>query len=345
MNTTYKKSNLKKICNKFTKKNKKNKKLVYPSIKPFKKDFLQVSDIHKIAYYLYGNPNGIPVLVLHGGPGAGSLHYEAQFFNPKKFFIVLFDQRGSGKSSPSGSLQDNDTKHLVQDCETIRNFLNVKKFIIYGGSWGSTLALSYAIKYPLNVSHLILSAIYLGSTNERDWVQEGKGANLIFPQQWLQYKNFIPPKERKSYINAYGKRINGKMGPKIQQKASLEWLVWEDSLASFRTRTRDKIIKSFKDMDYVSYAKIHHHFVKNNCFFPYNDYLVNKKNTNKIKHIPTLILHGQYDILCPYENAFKLHKALPNSEFHTTPSGHSYSDEQIKIIVNHTKKIYKNFKK
>jgi len=319
---------------------KKIKPIVFPYTRPIQKSFIPVSDIHNVAYYLYGNINGKPVLILHGGPGAGTFHYEARFFDPTKFLIVMIDQRGTGKSTPSGEITDNTTLHLISDCEKIRKLLNIDKWIIYGGSWGSTLALAYSIKHPSHVSNMILSAIYLSSSKELDWVQKGKGANLIYPDKWTYYRDFIPSNERNDFIKAYGKRIFHNHDTKLQKKAALQWLAWEESLAPFKNITHQQIIKSLKKIDYLSYAKIHFHYVSNNCFFPTNDFLIQPKNIKKIKHIPTLILHGRYDILCPYDNAFQLHSRLPNSILKTTISSHNYSQQQIKIITNYIKNTF-----
>ena len=207
--------------------NKKTKKVkdifkdtdLYPLIKPFKRSTLKVSDLHTISYELYGNIKGKPVLFVHGGPGGGTDSHCARFFNPKKYYIVLVDQRGCAKSKPFGETRENTTEDLINDFEKIRKLLNIKKWQLFGGSWGSTLSLAYAIAHPKVVTELVLRGIFTFTKEELDWVQQGTGASLIFPEAWEYYKSVIPKDERDDYIKAFGKRFDGSMGEKEKDKA------------------------------------------------------------------------------------------------------------------------------
>jgi proline iminopeptidase len=313
---------------------------LYPIIKPYKTGFLQVSKIHKIAYFLYGNPNGKPVLSVHGGPGAGTTPDYARFFNPKKYNIVLVDQRGTGKSKPFGEIKENTTNDLISDFEKIRKMLNIEKWQIFGGSWGSTLSLAYSIKHPEIVSELVLRGIFTFEKKEIDWVQQGPGANYVFPEAWEMYKNTIPENERGDFLKAYGKRFNGSMGEQEKDKACLAWSQWEASISHLIPTPHNKIIKDLKkNKNYIPMAIIEHHYFINNGFFPKEGYLLEERNLNKIKQFPITIVQGIYDMVCPMKFAFNLHNKLPNAIFYKTLAGHSmFEKENIRHLVMTTDK-------
>lgn len=310
----------------------------YPPIKAYKSAFLQVSKIHKIAYFLYGNPKGKPVLVVHGGPGGGTIPTYARYFNPKKYMIVLVDQRGTGKSTPFGEIKENTTQELISDFEKIRNLLNIKKWQVFGGSWGSTLSLAYAMEHPSMTTELVLRGIFLMHKKELDWVQQGPGANFIFPEAWDYYKDAIPPNERKDFVKAYGKRFNGSMGPDERDKACLAWSLWEASISHLIPTPQEEIIKDLKKTNnYIPMAVIEHHYFVNKGFFPREDYLLEDKNLAKIKHIPMTIVQGQYDMVCPITSAYELHEKMPHATFYKTLAGHSMLEtENINHLVKAT---------
>ncbi|RYH20917.1 prolyl aminopeptidase [archaeon] len=185
---------------------------LYPPINPYEKGRLRVSPVHSIAYSLYGNPHGKPVLFVHGGPGGGTDPVMARYFDPKAYKIILVDQRGAGESTPFADLRDNTTYDSVRDFEKLREHLGVKKWQVFGGSWGSTLALAYAIEHPDRVTELILRGIFLLREKELAWMYQGPGANFVFPEAWKEYEEYIPKNERHDYITAYGKRLRGEMG-------------------------------------------------------------------------------------------------------------------------------------
>ncbi len=311
---------------------------LYPEIVPFKKALLKVSDHHKIAFYLFGNSKGKPVLFVHGGPGAGTTYHDARFFDPKKYLIILFDQRGCGNSTPFGSLKENTTPHLVGDMEKLRKHLNIKKWMLFGGSWGSTLSLTYAIKHPEYVAQLILRGIFLHQKYEIDWVNNGKGANFIYPEMWDEYKSVVRNSKEKNYLKSYGKLFKGKKGDSAKHDAFMKWSLWESSISKLLPMDKAELEKELKkENQYITMSKIEHHYFSNGGFFPRNGYLLEKKNIDRIKNIPTVIVQGRYDIVCPSITAYSLHKKLPKSKYYTTIAGHSsFEPETIKKLVQST---------
>jgi len=310
----------------------------YPPIKPFKSASLKVSPIHTIAYFLFGNPKGKPVLFVHGGPGGGTVPDYARFFNPKKYLIILVDQRGCGKSTPFGETRENNTQNLIADFEKLRNVLDVKKWQLFGGSWGSTLSLAYAIKHPQVVSELVLRGIFTLRKKELDWVQQGPGANFIFPEGWKYYEEVIPENERGDFMKAFGKRFNGSMGEKAKDAACLAWSQWEASISHLHPTPHAEIIKDLKkSKNYIPMSLIEYHYFINKGFFPDENYLLDPKNLAHIKKIPMTIVQGQYDMVCPITTANELHNKMPRARYNVTLAGHSMLDEQnIKYLVEAT---------
>jgi proline iminopeptidase len=312
-------------------------KLFDHPIKPLKSYKMRVSNIHTISFTTYGNPNGKPVLYVHGGPGGGTRPSMARFFNPTKYYIILVDQRGCGKSKPTAELRENTIQDLVNDYEKIRNKLGITKWMLSGGSWGSTLALYYAIVHPEVVTNIILRAIFLGTQEEVDWLSEAHGAENINPIGWEYYTNAIPKEYRTNYVDAYGKCFNGDFGIKKKKQCFVAWAAWEDMNLKLNMPTLEHTITELKkNKSYITTALLEHHYFTNNCFIE-KGFLTKKENIDKIRHIPTKIIQGVYDIICPFKYAYLLHKAFPEAEFYPTMAGHSsYDKENIKHIVEAT---------
>ncbi|MCC2678327.1 MAG: proline iminopeptidase [Pseudobdellovibrio sp.] len=294
----------------------------YPEIEPFKTEFLKVSDIHTIYVEQCGNPNGRPVIFLHGGPGGGIHSDYRRYFDPNHYRIVLFDQRGAGRSTPAAELRENSTWDLVSDIEKIRTYLGIKNWIVFGGSWGSTLALSYAETHPDKVKGLILRGIFLCRPSEIKWFYQF-GASEIFPDVWESYSSFIPEAERGDYVTAYYKRLTDPNAD-VRLAAAKIWSKWE--AATSRLIVDMKAIDAFDDPTFaLQFARIECHYFTNNAFFKTDNYLI--ENVAKIRHIPTVIVQGRYDVVCPARSAWDLHRAFPEAELHIiADSGHAASE-------------------
>jgi proline iminopeptidase len=291
----------------------------YPAIEAYKKEFLKVSDIHTIYVEQSGNPKGRPVIFLHGGPGGGTHPEYRQFFDPQHYRIVMFDQRGCGQSTPSAELKDNTTWDLVNDIEKIRQHLQIKDWIVFGGSWGSTLALAYAETHPEVVKGLILRGIFLCRPSEIKWFYQ-EGASQIFPDMWDRYYNFIPENERHDFVTAYYKRLTSNDAD-LRLKAAHIWSQWE--AATSKLYVDPNLINSFEDPTHaLQFARIECHYFTNNAFFKTNNWLL--ENVEKIRKIPGAIVQGRYDVVCPAKSAWELHKAWPESKLHIiADAGHS----------------------
>lgn len=291
----------------------------YPEIEAYKKEFLKVSDLHTIYVEQSGNPTGRPVIFLHGGPGGGTHPDYRRFFDPNHYRIVMFDQRGCGDSTPSAELKDNTTWDLVNDIEKIRQHLQIKDWIVFGGSWGSTLALAYAETYPEVVKGLLLRGIFLCRPSEIKWFYQ-EGASQIFPDMWERYYNFIPENERHDFVAAYYKRLTS-TDADLRLKAAHIWSQWE--AATSKLFVDPKLIDSFEDPTHaLQFARIECHYFTNNAFFKTNNWLI--ENVDKIRRIPGAIVQGRYDVVCPAKSAWELHRAWPESQLHIVPdAGHS----------------------
>lgn len=312
-------------------------KLYQHPIKPLKTYKMKVSDIHTISFTTYGNSKGIPVIYVHGGPGGGTRPSMARFFNPRKYYVILVDQRGCGRSKPLGELRENTTQDLISDFEKVRKKLGINKWMVFGGSWGSTLSLCYAIAHPEVVTKMIVRAIFLGSQEEIDWLSEPHGAENLNPIGWEYYKNAIPEKYRTNYVDAYGKCFNGDFGKRKRSECLLSWAAWEEMNLKLHMSTLEHTIKQLKQNKlYENIALIEYHYFINKCFIE-EGYLLKKENIDRIRHIPTKIIQGVYDLICPFKYAYLLHKAFPEAEFYPTMAGHSsYDKENIKHIVEAT---------
>ena len=300
-------------------------KTLYPAIEPFDSGMLPVSDLHTIYYERCGNPDGIPVVFLHGGPGGGLIPMYRQFFDPKAYHIVLFDQRGSGNSTPHAELRENTTWDLIEDIETLREKFGIDKWYVFGGSWGSTLSLAYGETHPDRCLGLILRGIFLTRPRELKWFYQF-GASEIFPDFWEHYRDAIPEDERHDFMSAYYKRLTSD-DEETRLKAAQAWSVWEG--ATSKLYPDKNLMDHFGEPhEALSLARIECHYFMNNSFFPSENYLL--ENIDKIRHIPTVIVQGRYDVVCPATSAWDLHRAFPEAEFIIVPdAGHSISEPGI----------------
>ena len=296
--------------------------ILYPKLNPYKKGYLNVSGGYKLYYELCGNPSGIPVLFLHGGPGAGFTENDRRYFNPNKYNIILFDQRGAGKSKPFASLKANKTDKLVEDIIRILKFLKIKKIFLFGGSWGSSLALIYAIRYPETVIGMLLRGIYLcRPKDDKHYLANVKSFN---PEAWNRLVSLVPKEARKDILAYYHKQMLSK-DAKTREKFTFEWSYYEISISRLLIEQND-VLNALKQFSYRSMSPIEVYYLKNNCFIE-RDYIL--KNAGKLSKIPISIVHGRYDLICPPEAAYELHKKLKNSKLHFVLAGHSASEEEI----------------
>jgi proline iminopeptidase len=297
------------------------KSALYPAIRPYRSGFLQVSPLHRLYFEESGNPRGKPVVFLHGGPGGGTSPAMRRFFNPRGYRIVLFDQRGCGKSTPHASLIDNTTWHLVSDIEALRAHLGIERWQVFGGSWGSTLALAYAQLHPRRVSELVLRGIFLLRQSELDWFyQNPQGAGALFPDAWAAYAAQIPPRERAGMMKAYYRRLTSKHAG-TRTAAARAWSVWEGTTSYLQADAAS--IARFEDPDYAAaFARIECHYFINRGFLQHDDQLL--RDVRAIRHIPAVIVQGRYDVVCPARSAWELHGAWPESQLRIVPdAGHS----------------------
>lgn len=308
---------------------------LYPEIEPFNQEFLKVSDIHIIYFEECGNPSGKPALFIHGGPGGGIQPSYRQYFNPDKYRVILVDQRGCGKSTPFAELKENTTQYLIQDFEKIRKKLNIDKWMIFGGSWGSTLGLAYAQAYPEVVTELVLRGIFLGREKELSWLYQ-HGASMVFPDMWEKYIEPIPVEQRKDFISAYHSILTGN-DEKLKQQAAIAWSVWEASTSKLFV-DKKSIDRYAEDKFSLAFARIECHYFKNKLFIEEAQLL---EEAYKIKDIPGVIVQGRYDMVCPAVSAWDLHKVWPKAELDIiADAGHSISELGIlEALVRATDKF------
>jgi len=296
---------------------------LYPEIEPFDRGTLRVSPVHAIYYEQSGNPRGKPAVFVHGGPGGGTDPKQRRFFDPSVYRIVLFDQRGCGRSTPHASLEDNTTWALIADMEKLREHLQIEKWQVFGGSWGSTLALAYAEKHPENVTELILRGIFLLRKQEIDWFYQ-RGASAIFPDAWEDYVAPIPLAERGDLLRAYYKRL---VGDDVEERvrAAKAWSVWE-ARTSFLRESAELVAKNEQSEYALAFARIEAHYFVNRGFFEKETQLLD--DVPRIRHIPGVIVQGRYDVVCPMESAWALHRAWPEADLRIVPdAGHAALEE------------------
>ena len=309
---------------------------LYPPIEPYDEGMLAVSPVHAIHYEQCGNPDGTPALFLHGGPGGGIVPDYRRFFDPEAYRVVLFDQRGSGQSTPHASLEENTTWDLVSDIERLREHLGIEKWLVFGGSWGSTLSLAYAQTHPARVRALVLRGIFLCRQKEIRWFYQ-EGASWIFPDVWEQYLEVIPEEERGDMVSAYYRRLTSE-DEGVRLEAARAWSVWEGSTSKLFFDY--EMIDKFADAEFaLAFARIECHYFMNNAFFDTDNYLI--ENAGKIRHIPAVIVQGRYDVVCPIQSAWELHRAWPEAEWKVIPdAGHSATEPgTIAALVEATDKF------
>ncbi len=318
---------------------------LFPKIKPYRKGYLNVGDGHKLYYELCGNPKGKPVLFVHGGPGAGCDENSRRYFNPKKWNIILFDQRGANRSKPFGSLKANTTWKLVQDIRQLLKLLSVKKVFLFGGSWGSTLSLVYAIKHPETVTGMVLRGIFLGRKADIKYTYGG-GAQDYFPEAWERFAGNVPAKYRNDVISYYAMQMQSK-NKSVSNKFAFEFAYYELSLLKLNMTRRDvmKIMgKASSHPGHKSMAIIESYYMKKGCFLPKN-YIIKNIRSISSRKIPVTIVQGRYDVICPPYQAWQLHKALPKSRMVFAISGHSSGDPPLTAkLVDEMKRFSKLIK-
>lgn len=298
-----------------------SRRRLYPPLKPYRTGFLRVSELHEIYFEECGNPNGKPAVFLHGGPGGGTEPRMRRFFDPARYRIVLFDQRGCGKSRPHASLVDNTTWHLVDDIERLREHLGIQRWLVFGGSWGSTLALAYAETHPERVTEIVLRGIFLLRRWELEWFyQNPGGAAALYPDLWEPYVALIPEAERGDMMRAYYARLTSE-DLEVRDRAAKAWAGWEAATSYLRTRP-DYIAKLQQDRVAHAFARIECHYFINHGFFRTDSQLLD--DVHRIRHIPAVIVQGRYDVVCPMKSAWDLHRAWPEAELRIAhDSGHS----------------------
>jgi proline iminopeptidase len=300
---------------------------LYPPLRPFHKAHLRVSRLHELYYEESGNSKGKPVVFLHGGPGGATDPTMRRFFDPSGYRIVLVDQRGCGASRPHAELRENTTWDLVDDLEALRAHLGLERWMVFGGSWGSTLALAYAQRHPERVTELVLRGIFLLRRSELEWFyQDPLGAASIFPDLWEKYLAPIPPEERGDMMQAYYRRLTSADGA-TRATAARAWTTWEGATSFLRTNPA--YVAKFDNPDYAAaFARIEAHYFVNCGFLESDDQLL--RDVELIRHIPTVIVQGRYDIVCPMRSAWELHRAWPEAELRIVPdAGHSAFEPAI----------------
>lgn len=294
---------------------------LYPDIKPYVTHSLAVDATHTLHVEECGNPEGLPVVFVHGGPGAGCEPYHRRFFDPNVYRIVLFDQRGAGRSTPHAELADNTTPHLVADMERIRVHLGIERWVVFGGSWGSTLGLVYAETHPARVLGLILRGIFLCNPWEIRWFYQ-EGANRLFPDYWEDYVKPIAPEERGDLVAAYYRLLTG-ANEIARMAAAKAWSTWEGRCSTLRPRA--EVVNHFADPHTaLSLARIECHYFMHDSFLAPDQII---RDAARLKGIPGIIVHGRYDVVCPVENAWRLHQAWSDSELKIiADAGHSATE-------------------
>ncbi len=298
--------------------------ILFPEIKPYARHDLAVDDIHTLYVEESGVPDGIPVLFIHGGPGAGCSRQDRRFFDPEKYRIILFDQRGAGRSSPHAELENNTTQHLIEDIEAIRQHLEVDKWVLFGGSWGSTLSLLYAQSYPDKVLGMVLRGIFLCRDEDLHWFYQS-GAERIFPDYWQEFVHPIPEEERGDLLSAYYQRLTSS-NEIAKMSAAKAWSLWEGRCATLRPNP--DVVNAFADPHLaMSLARIEAHYFINKAFIKSNQIL---DNMTRIENIPAIIVHGRYDIVCPLDNAHALYERWQEAELNIIrDAGHAAREPSI----------------
>ena len=298
---------------------------LYPFIEPFDSGYLEVGEGHRLYYEQSGNPAGAAAVFLHGGPGGGGDVNARRFFDPAAYRIVVFDQRGAGRSKPSASLESNTTQHLISDIEQLRTHLGIDDWLVFGGSWGSTLALSYAQAYPAQVRALVLRGIFLLRKREISWFYQ-EGASRLFPDRWQAFLAPIPEHERGDLLQAYHRRLNDS-DPAVQLTAARAWSIWEGATSALIPN--DDIVSTFAADEFaLALARIETHYFVNGGFLASENQLLD--GIDRIRDVPAVIVQGRYDVVCPMESAWDLKRAWPQAQLRVIPAaGHSAYEPDI----------------
>ncbi|MDO4998175.1 MAG: prolyl aminopeptidase [Neisseria sp.] len=294
---------------------------MHPIVEPLNEGFLQVSDLHTIYWQESGSADGIPVILLHGGPGAGTTPKFRGFFNPKHYRLIMLDQRGCGRSTPFAEVRENSTWDLIADIERLREHLGIAKWLVFGGSWGSTLALAYAQTHAERVTGLILRGIFLGRQSEINWLNEAGGVSNIYPEQWQNYLAPIAPERHGDLVNAYHDILFGEDEAKARQ-AACAWTNWEGYLVRFEP------VPTEEEADYAwAVARLENHYFVNRCWLDNERALLN--NMDKIRHIKTIVVQGRYDLCTPTRSAWDLKQAFPELDLRIVQGGHTSLEGEI----------------
>lgn len=300
-------------------------RVLYPEIEPYNSGMLKVSDVHDIYFEECGNPDGKPVVYLHGGPGGGCNANFRRYFDPSAYRVVLFDQRGCGRSTPHACLEDNTTWHTISDIEALREQMGIDKWQVFGGSWGSTLGLAYAQKHPERVTELVMRGLFTLRRSELEWFYQS-GASEMFPDVWEGYVAPIPEAERGDMIGAYYKRLTGD-NREEQLRCAKAWAVWEGTTISLLPNL-DRQANFAADDFAIAFARIESHYFVNGGFFEVDDQVI--RDLPKIKHIPCVLIQGRYDMCTPMRTAWEIHKAWPEADFKLVhDAGHAGSEPGI----------------
>ncbi len=298
---------------------------LYSPREPYNQGQLKVSDLHTIHFEESGNPEGKPIVLLHGGPGGGCPPVYRQYFHPDKWRLVMFDQRGCGKSTPHAELRENTTWDLVSDIEKLRSHLGIEQWAVFGGSWGSTLSLAYSQTHPERCTGLILRGIFMLRQKELRWFYQ-EGASNIFPDAWEEYLKPIPTEERQDMLSAYYKRLTSP-DKSVQLEAARAWSIWEASTSKLLPDVG--LMQTFGEEEFATaFARIECHYFVNKGFLEPEDQLI--RNVGKIRHIPAVIVQGRYDVVCPMVSAWELHQGWQEAELIVVPdAGHSMGEPGI----------------
>lgn len=309
---------------------------LFPELSPYSSGFISVDDTHNLYWEQSGNPEGVPIVFLHGGPGAGASPTHRRFFDPNHYRIIIFDQRGAGRSQPVGSLKNNTAKHLVRDTEMLRIHLGVDRWHVFGGSWGSTLAMRYAAAHPERCISMILRGVFLCEQAEIDWFLYG--IKKIFPEAWEQFAGLLPETDQERLLDGYYDRLTSD-NPKTRLEAAIRWSLYEGACASLYPNY-DTITTPEQKQSALALARIEAHFFKHEVIPP-EDSILN--DIDKLRAIPSTIIQGRYDAICPIDTAYKLHQAWPEADYIVVAdAGHSALDPKLRSRLIEATENYKS---